>query len=117
MTIIVATVDDGLKEFDANDWNEDPATGSLWVGDRASKEGVAQFAKGSWLYVYEKKPKEKGMAPRRWNYPHEIPDDEHVIIKDADGVLFTNRHDHRGRIIYPVRGGYKSPVGPLVEVL
>lgn len=59
MTVTVVTNDYGVLEFDADDWDSDSESrGHLWIGDRESGVGVAEFASGSWAYVFEKKNQE-----------------------------------------------------------
>lgn len=60
MTIYVQTAYYGELEFDADDWDIKDGE-SLWVG--TDGVGVAQFAKGSWLFVYEEKTPEPEQAP------------------------------------------------------
>jgi ligand-binding sensor domain-containing protein len=60
MTITVVTRDYGALEFDADDWDSDSESrGHLWIGDKESGEGVAEFASGTWAYVFEKKKEQK----------------------------------------------------------
>jgi hypothetical protein len=57
MTIYVATPDHGQMEFDADWWVTDDGdlatNGELWIGHEETGVGVALFAAGSWLFVYE----------------------------------------------------------------
>lgn len=97
MTITVVTPDHGDQSFDATDWEiqdiDAPHGGSLWIGN--GNTAVAEFAKGSWLFVYEPKeiPINPGKPePRKWDSLYRTPYSARVL--DTDGDLYVYRDGH-----------------------
>lgn len=90
MTFHVVTPEHGEHQFDADDWEtlsgENGDEGNLWL----SKDGVgvAEFAKGAWLFVYETKDPAPETKPRQWRGLFDVPSDVKVV-KDCDGDEWT----------------------------
>ena len=86
--ITVVTPDHGERSYDADDWNTvNNSDGELWVGKEGM--GVAQFAKGAWLFVYETKDPQPTIAvdkpkPRQWDSLYRTPWSVKVTDKDGD---------------------------------
>ncbi|BBC53850.1 hypotheical protein [Mycobacterium phage PP] len=101
MTIYVRTHDYGLQEFPtANDWRTEfdglDKGPRLWVGDDESDLAVAEFAPGTWAYVYEKTTVESE-EPRQWDSLYYT--DFNATVTDRDGD--TYKHDGLNWCWYP----------------
>lgn len=116
MTITVVTPDHGVQEFEASDW--DTPKGTLWVG--TGDVGVAEFAKGSWLFVYEKLPAQT-TEPRTWKSLVDVPIGVRVADNEGDTWAFLDGTWKFGRGTPLVRAG--SPLycydagAPFIELL
>ncbi|MCA2331878.1 hypothetical protein JF714_15655 [Mycobacterium avium] len=125
MTFHVVTPEHGEHQFDADGAvtlsGENGDEGNLWL----SKDGVgvAEFAKGAWLFVYvtedpAPEPKPKG---RRWDQLSSVPKD--VKVTDRTGSLWEAKGGEWG---YWSRDWYGigfmesfnyNHLGPFIEVL
>lgn len=75
MTIHVQTPDHGVQKFDADTWDSDhDGMGTLWLGK--DEDGVAMFARGAWLFVWETNDEAPAdpREPRVWQSPADIPE-------------------------------------------
>ncbi|WP_104183770.1 hypothetical protein [Mycobacterium avium] len=88
MTIHVVTPNDGEHVFDATGWEttdlDTHQEGGLWVGN--GDDGVAEFAKGAWLFVYV--TADAHAKPRQWKSLFDVPSDVKAV-KDCGGNKWT----------------------------
>jgi len=90
MAINVRTPEGETLSFpEAEDWEigeTEGELGNLQVG--AGMINVAEFAKGSWAFVYETKDEPVEAKPRQWDKTYEIPSDVKAVT-DRDGDSWT----------------------------
>lgn len=99
MTIHVETPDHGKYSFlSADDW-ELRDDGGLWIGKGIPNlgTGVAEFANGSWLFVYETLPAQT-TEPRTWKSLADVPTDVRVVDNEGDTWAFLDGTWKFGRV-------------------
>jgi hypothetical protein len=121
LTIHVQTPDHGVQKFDANDWRIDEAD-HLWVGDWESGTGVAEFAEGAWLFVWETNDEAPAEAqePRVFQTLLDIPlGVTEVLDRDGDSLYLNEagetRYHNRKGTFWPK--DEQDEFGPYTEVL
>lgn len=107
MTIKVTTPDDGVLEFDANNW-ELVTQGGLWVG--IDDVGVAQFTPGAWRYVIDVDDDPKP-EPRVWDSLEAAEYAGAKVVTSAKGCRwrhYDNEVNKEGRLNDVLNGWYWS---------
>lgn len=104
MTIIVVTTEHGDRSFEANDWKI--KEGRLWVGT-TSDVGVAEFAIGSWQFVYETDDSQPKHQPRVWASLTDVP--MGVGVTDVEGDFWQGEGPAGSRVY--------DEYGPFTEYL
>lgn len=131
MTITVVTPEHGNHTFDANDWRtvepDGQDYGYLWIGDEDTDIGVAAFAPGAWLFVYENATADATelldpprRLPRVWeDLNREVPIGVNVSDKQGDIWKYSTRHGWQcwmdGVVVVDIDPERYSPYTEVVE--